>query len=118
MAKDTPSSEFGGGLFAGLGGFNLPGFTGGAAGPAVSGGDLRFSDRNLINVAPVGVNLGEILRNFEGPAENGGFGLETRSRYINGSRASGGVAVQAGFGGAGLLLIVAAGAAAVFFFAR
>ncbi len=61
--------------------FSLPNLTGG---PALSkaGGDPIFSDRNAINVAPVGVNLGEILRVFEGPPENGGAGLEIFSRYF------------------------------------
>ena len=72
----------GGALLSGLGtsiGGLLSG-AGAATGPAISGGNPLFNDRNFINIAPVGVNLGEMLRNFEGPPENGGFGLETSSR--------------------------------------
>lgn len=68
-------------LFSGLGTAASGLLTGaGQAGPALSGGNPLFSDRNYINVAPVGVNLGEILRNWEGPTENGGFGLEKKTR--------------------------------------
>lgn len=59
----------------------LPGLmTGGKTNLSTSG---DISDRSVINVCPVGVNLGEILRPYnEGAYSNGGFGLETASRYV------------------------------------
>ena len=42
------------------------------AGPAISGAEASYSDRNYINIAPVGVNLGEVLNQLAYPAENGG----------------------------------------------
>jgi hypothetical protein len=48
----------------------------------------RINDRSAINVAPVGVNLGEILRPFrEGSPANGGYGIQTPSRWIGGESA-------------------------------
>lgn len=55
----------------------------GASSAAISGGNPISSDRNFVNIAPVGVNVGEIFRNLEGPTENGGFGLTRRSRLLN-----------------------------------
>lgn len=55
---------------------------GGEAGPAESWG--LFSDRSPIHIAPVGVNLGAILAPYqEGSPENGGYGLELMSRFID-----------------------------------
>ncbi len=84
---------------------------GGAAGPATSGNENQFNDRNQINIQPVGVNIGEILRNFEGPSENGGFGLETRSRYLGPAAVSLTPSLE-GFNPLTLALLVAAGAVA------
>jgi len=43
---------------------------------------LNVSNRTPINVCPIGVNLGEILRPYnEGSVTNGGYGLEIPSRY-------------------------------------
>lgn len=61
----------------------LPAITGGPSGPAISGGNPLFSGRNAINVAPVGVNLGSILKNFEGSPANGGDGLDVMARYVS-----------------------------------
>lgn len=64
------------------GGVPIPSMTGGAAAP--SGSEGAYSNRNPINVAPVGVNLGAILQPFnEGGPENGGFGLDLMSRYVD-----------------------------------
>lgn len=55
---------------------------GGEAGPAESWG--LFSDRSPIHIAPVGVNLGAVLAPYqEGSPENGGYGLELMSRFID-----------------------------------
>lgn len=73
----TPlASGFGSGLSSV---FSRPG----ASSAAISGGNPISSDRNFVNIAPVGVNVGEIFRNLEGPPENGGFGLTRRSRLLN-----------------------------------
>jgi hypothetical protein len=43
-----------------------------------------FSDRSPINIAPSAVNLGEILKPFkQGSTANGGYGLQTPSRYLS-----------------------------------
>ncbi|KKN30030.1 hypothetical protein LCGC14_0838030 [marine sediment metagenome] len=110
----TSADSLLGGLAA-FGGFNLPGFTGGAAGPAVSGAPNEFNDRNLIDIAPVGVNIGEILKNYDIPPENGGLGLTRASRFF-GDTAS---AVAGNLGSTvPVLLVVAAAGTALFFLIR
>jgi len=97
---------------------NLTG-AGAPAGPALSGGNPLFNDRNYINVAPVGVNLGEILRNWEGDPANGGFGYAGTSRLLGGqSGVSGGVSVQGGIGAAPIILIAGAGLALLYLLRR
>lgn len=60
---------------------------GGEAGPAESWG--LFSDRSPIHIAPVGVNLGAILAPYqEGSPENGGYGLELMSRFMDMTKGS------------------------------
>lgn len=45
--------------------------------------DPFFNDRSFVNVAPVGVNLGEILREMNsGPPENGGLGISLQSPVL------------------------------------
>lgn len=114
----TPAGAAAGALGGGGG---IPSITGGMAGPATSGGEQTgFNDRNVINIAPVGTNIGEILRNFEGDPANGGFGLEARSRFLFGDQQP----LQASFGLSGaqsnliLPALLLAGGAAVFFLIR
>lgn len=53
----------------------------GAMSPA-PGAPQSFNPNTPINVAPVGVNLGEILKGYEqGSAVNGGSGANIPSRY-------------------------------------
>lgn len=67
------------GFGSGLSGvFSRPG----ASSAAISGGNPISSDRTMVNIAPVGVNVGEIFRNLEGPPENGGLGLVRRNRFL------------------------------------
>mgnify|MGYP006279884981 CR=1 FL=1 len=64
-----------------------------------------FNGRSYINVAPVGLNLGEILRQYKGPPENGGLGLETTVPPFQGAPTPGFESPteigKAGFGGSG-----------------
>jgi len=42
-----------------------------------------LSDKSPVNIAPIGVNVGEILKPYnQGSVENGGFGLEYPSRLM------------------------------------
>jgi hypothetical protein len=58
---------------------------GGAGGGGVTGAapsNQEFNPNSPINVAPVGLNLGEILKGYEqGSATNGGSGARLPSRY-------------------------------------
>ena len=83
--------------------------TGGAAGPAISGGNPLFNDRNYINIAPTGVNLGEIFRNFEGPPENGGAGLERGNLFVKAGLDGGLVGATIGGESFPLIVILIAG---------
>ena len=83
---------------------------GGSLPPNVS----RAQASNYINVAPVGVNIGEIVRPYnEGSLTNGGYGIPLASRFIDGL--SGRQTVEALGGGSVTVspLILAAGAGAV-----
>lgn len=61
------------------GGGGVAGITGGAA-PK----QMDFSPTSPINVAPVGVNLGEIIKGYEqGGVTNGGSGARLPSRYAS-----------------------------------
>lgn len=61
------------------GGGGAAGITGGAA-PK----QMDFSPTSPINVAPVGVNLGEIIKGYEqGGVTNGGSGARIPSRYAS-----------------------------------
>lgn len=94
----------------------IPNITGGPSGPALSGGDPAFNGRNFIDIKPVNVNIGEIIKNFTGPPENGGLGLDVRSRYFGAGLSAGNGGVQASVGSrnvVGLLVIVAIGAAVI-----
>lgn len=101
-------------------------FTGGAAGPAISGGGVTANQGGTITVNPVGINLGEIAQNFSGPPANGGFGLDLWSRLFprnSRSSPSGGVAAASlSDSNSGLDLttvaLVLAGGAALFFLLR
>lgn len=53
---------------------------GGDAGPSSSDANVNLGTN--INVAPTAVNFGELLKNFSGPPENGGFGLNSPSRLF------------------------------------
>lgn len=104
------------GLAAGAAGGSGGGLqaAGGAAGPSEATSSADFTAN--VQVAPVGLNIGELLRNFEGPPANGGFGLERQSRLFGG----GGVA-SANVGGIGLsdvLLIGSVALAALLFIRR
>lgn len=92
-AQTTQSSGSGGGLPSvptgaesivgamATGAIPIPSMTGGAAAP--SGSEGYFSNRSPVNIAPVGVNLGAILQPFnQGAPENGGYGLDLMSRYV------------------------------------
>ena len=62
-------------------GASIPSLAGSGKTAWSSSGDI--ADRSVINVSPVAVNLGEILRNFnEGSPPNGGFGINGPSRYM------------------------------------
>lgn len=67
-------------LAANLGSTALGGMTAPPPAAISSADGLSVSDRSVVNVAPVGFNLGEIIRAFEGPPENGGFGIDKGSR--------------------------------------
>lgn len=95
---------------------------------SLSTGTDVFNDRLNINVAPIGVNVGEIFRNFSGPSENGGFGFSSPSLFSSPSRSSlfGGKTISAGFNAGNSLgakaslkapfLLIAVGVSAVFLF--
>jgi hypothetical protein len=54
-------------------------FKGAGGGPTVS----KLVDMSSIDVAPVGVNLGEILKPYqEGSPQNGGYGISIPSQYL------------------------------------
>lgn len=82
-----PVSGLGGPIGAGVGqaaAGALSGLLGGQAPPAVSNNASR------INVAPVAVNFGEILRPFNaGSLTNGGFGLDVADRFVDSLRPRG-----------------------------
>ena len=91
---------------------------GGKSASARSGGTNVFNDRTYVTVQPVGVNVGEIFRNFEGPPSNGGFGFEQKSLFKNPSKVnpvsfSAGVSGSAGVGN--YILFAAVGAGILFF---
>ena len=95
---------------AGLGqgiGAGLGSLFSGTPGTAISGGSPLFNDRSVINIAPVGVNLGEILRNFSGPPANGGFGLDIPgNKFLDGgAQVTGSVGVKGKVGGSTIALI-------------
>lgn len=55
----------------------IGGLVGGSAPPAIA------TASNKITVAPIAVNLGEILRPYnEGSVTNGGYGMPVASRFI------------------------------------
>jgi hypothetical protein len=63
------------GAASALGGGTQPGTSSSATG--------ELNDRTVINVAPVGINLGALLQPLnEGSPANGGFGVDIPSRYI------------------------------------
>lgn len=65
----------------GVAGLDALGSVTGGGTPGIAKGEL--SDRSPIHIAPVGVNLGAILAPFnEGSPENGGYGINTLSRYM------------------------------------
>lgn len=50
--------------------------------PALSGAEALYADRTYINIAPVGVNIGEILKALDsGPLETGGSGFMLSSFF-------------------------------------
>ena len=62
------------------GGNVLSSVLGGGGGGPVPGG--MISDRSPINIAPTGVNFGEIIKPYsQGSPANGGMGLNPPSRY-------------------------------------
>lgn len=85
----------------------LPGLTGGeakASGVLVERETLVAPN---IQIAPTAVNLGEMLKVFEGPPENGGLGVSRPSLFDRGQL---GLA-QASLNVGPMVLLVAAGAA-------
>lgn len=71
-------------------------FSGGASEAALAAGEAggggggapmapqSFDGRDVINIAPSASNAGEIIKQFYGSPENGGFGAPGGSRYIDG----------------------------------
>ena len=87
--------------------------TGGAGGSGMASTGPTYVTGSPIHIAPVGVNVGEILKQFVGPPENGGFGLNfDMSGY--GMRSSTGATITApgngGFRISGGMLALAAAA--------
>jgi len=101
----------------------LSGLAGEATGEALDTVRQSINDRSVINIAPIGVNLGEIIRPFnEGSPANGGYGLEIPSRYrttpaVAELPLTGGAGVQSG-GTVWTYLILGAMAVAGFFILR
>jgi len=87
----------------------LSGLLGGSAAPTLS------ANSATINVAPVGVNLGEILKPYnQGSMTNGGFGLPIASRFVDGLNGAQTFEVQGGASTTISPMIIAAGLGAVF----
>lgn len=103
---------------SGLGGLGA-GFRSSSAASKSGGGFSQ--DRTFINVQPVGVNVGELFKNFEGPTSNGGYGFERKSLFPmdhggqNSTPASFNLGVSGGANiGTTLLIVGVAGAIAFF----
>ena len=85
-------------------------FSGGPATGGTAASNPIFG--GSVQVSNPGINLGEILSNFEGPPENGGFGLEKSWRGTSS------IAMQSSVGGFPLWMIATAGFATLVVFMK